>query len=149
MTGLLLSESWLGHGLVKHHVCPIQVHPGRGFPPDFLPGLFQKGQKAGALSFDLGRRTRVVEGDYRRQNALTRALQEYGRLVKPIFILRYLESEQIRRRIDTQLNKGESLHSGQRDLNRVGARPLALQFPRRSLRTGSLFARVGPTHEWH
>ena len=48
---------------------------------------------------------------YRRQNALTRALQEYGRLVKTIFILRYLESEQLRRRINTQLNKGESLHS--------------------------------------
>src|SRR3954452_23906339 len=40
---------------------------------------------------------------YRRQNALTRALQEYGRLVKTIFILRYLESEQLRRRINTQL----------------------------------------------
>ena len=48
---------------------------------------------------------------YRRQNALTRALLEYGRLVKTIFILRYLESEQFRRRINTQLNKGESLHS--------------------------------------
>ena len=48
---------------------------------------------------------------YRRQNALTRALQEYGRLVKTIFILRYLESEKLRRRINTQLNKGESLHS--------------------------------------
>jgi TnpA family transposase len=48
---------------------------------------------------------------YRRKNALTRALQEYCRLVKTIFILRYLESEQLRRRINTQLNKGESLHS--------------------------------------
>jgi TnpA family transposase len=47
---------------------------------------------------------------YRRQNALTRALLEYGRLVKTILILRYLESEQFRRRINTQLNKGESLH---------------------------------------
>ena len=48
---------------------------------------------------------------YRRQPALTRALQEYGRLIKTIFILRYLESEQLRRRIHTQINKGESLHS--------------------------------------
>jgi TnpA family transposase len=48
---------------------------------------------------------------YRRKNALTRALQEYGRLVKTIFILRYLESEQLRRRINSQLNKGESLHA--------------------------------------
>jgi len=48
---------------------------------------------------------------YRRQNALIGALKEYGRLVKTIFILRFLESEQLRRRINTQLNKGESLHS--------------------------------------
>jgi TnpA family transposase len=33
-----------------------------------------------------------------------------GRLVKTVFILRYLESEQLRRRINTQLNKGEALH---------------------------------------
>ena len=48
---------------------------------------------------------------YPRQNSLTRALQEYGRLVKTIFILRYLESEDYRRRINAQLNKGESLHA--------------------------------------
>ena len=47
---------------------------------------------------------------YPRKNQLTRALQEYGRLVKTIFILRYLESEPLRRRINTQLNKGEALH---------------------------------------
>jgi TnpA family transposase len=44
------------------------------------------------------------------QNALLRALQEYGRLVKTNFILRYLESEDYRRKINTQLNKGEKLH---------------------------------------
>jgi len=47
---------------------------------------------------------------YPRKNRLTRALQEYGRLIKTIFILRYLESEPFRRRINTQLNKGEALH---------------------------------------
>jgi TnpA family transposase len=52
----------------------------------------------------------------RRHNALTRALQEYGRLVKTIFILRYLESEEYRRRITAQLNKGESLHALRRFL---------------------------------
>ena len=46
-----------------------------------------------------------------RQNALAQALQEYGRLVKTIFILRYLESEAYRRRINIQLNKGEALHA--------------------------------------
>jgi TnpA family transposase len=48
---------------------------------------------------------------YPRQNVLDRALQEYGKLAKKIFILRYLESEDYRRRIHTQLNKGEALHA--------------------------------------
>jgi TnpA family transposase len=48
---------------------------------------------------------------YPRQNVLARALQEYGKLIKTIFILRYLTSEEYRRRINTQLNKGEALHA--------------------------------------
>ena len=48
---------------------------------------------------------------YPRQHVLARALQEYGRLVKTLFILRYLESQDYRRRINAQLNKGESLHA--------------------------------------
>jgi TnpA family transposase len=48
---------------------------------------------------------------YPRQNALARALQEYGRLVKTLFILRYLENPDYRRRIHAQLNKGEALHA--------------------------------------
>jgi TnpA family transposase len=48
---------------------------------------------------------------YPRQNVLAHALQEYGRLVKTRFILRYLQSEDYRRRISVQLNKGESLHA--------------------------------------
>ena len=48
---------------------------------------------------------------YPRRNALALALQEYGRLIKTIFILRYLEDETYRRRINTQLNKGEALHA--------------------------------------
>jgi TnpA family transposase len=48
---------------------------------------------------------------YPRQNILTRALQEYGRLIKTLFILRYLENPAYRRRINAQLNKGESLHA--------------------------------------
>jgi TnpA family transposase len=47
---------------------------------------------------------------YPRKNRLTGALQEYGRLVKMVFILRHLESGDYRRRILGQLNKGESLH---------------------------------------
>jgi TnpA family transposase len=51
-----------------------------------------------------------------RQNALTRALQEYGRLAKTLFILRYLRSEAYRRQIGIQLNKGEALHALRRFL---------------------------------
>jgi hypothetical protein len=53
---------------------------------------------------------------YRRQNTLARALMEYGRLCKTLFVLRYLESESYRRRIQTQLNKGEALHALRRFL---------------------------------
>ena len=48
---------------------------------------------------------------FRRQNVLTRALQEYGRLNKTIFILRYLLDEPFQRRIGAQINKGEALHA--------------------------------------
>ena len=48
---------------------------------------------------------------FRRQNVLTRALQEYGRLNKTIFILRYLLDEAFQRRMGAQINKGEALHA--------------------------------------
>ena len=53
---------------------------------------------------------------FAQQNTLLRAFQEYGRLVKTNFILRYLNSEDYRRRINTQLNKGEKLHDLRRFL---------------------------------
>ncbi|MGF1597378.1 MAG: Tn3 family transposase [Acidimicrobiales bacterium] len=46
-----------------------------------------------------------------RQNQLTQAIQEYGRIIKTISILRYLDNGEHRRRIHEQLNKGESLHA--------------------------------------
>ena len=45
-----------------------------------------------------------------RQNALARALQGYGRLAKTLFILRYLQRPDMRKRVGRQLNKGESLN---------------------------------------
>lgn len=48
---------------------------------------------------------------YPRRNNLTYVLQEYGRLIKTVFILRYLASQTLRRKINTQLNKGEALHA--------------------------------------
>jgi TnpA family transposase len=46
-----------------------------------------------------------------RQNTLAKALIEYGRLVRTVFLLRYLADPELRRRIHRQLNKGESLHA--------------------------------------
>lgn len=48
---------------------------------------------------------------YPRQHPLMRALQEYGRLLKTIHILRWYSDKQNRRRLNRQLNKGEALHS--------------------------------------
>jgi hypothetical protein len=53
---------------------------------------------------------------YRRQNALMRALQEHGRLIKTIHIVRCLDSPDFRCTIGRQLNKGEGLHSLRRFL---------------------------------
>lgn len=47
---------------------------------------------------------------YPRKNIITRASQEYGRLIKSIYIPNYLCSEEDRRRVNIQLNKGEWLH---------------------------------------
>lgn len=44
------------------------------------------------------------------QNMLTKALQEYGKLEKTIFILRYIQDPVFRREINLQLDKGEQVH---------------------------------------
>ena len=48
---------------------------------------------------------------YPRQHPIMRALQEYGRLIKTIHILRWYSDLANRRRLNRQLNKGEALHS--------------------------------------
>jgi len=45
-----------------------------------------------------------------RQSGLVKALQEYGRLIKSISILRYVTNEAHRREIGIQLNKGEAMN---------------------------------------
>jgi len=50
------------------------------------------------------------------KNALAAALEEYGRLVKTIFVLRYIEDETMRKRVGTQLNKTEAIHALRRFL---------------------------------
>lgn len=51
-----------------------------------------------------------------KHNNLIRAMQEYGRLIKTNFILRYLCNPEFQRQIHRQLNKGEALHSLRRYL---------------------------------
>ena len=51
-----------------------------------------------------------------RKNDLTRALQEYGRVIKTISALRSMHSKDKRRQIHRQLNKGESIHALRRKL---------------------------------
>ena len=51
-----------------------------------------------------------------RENVLSRALRDLGRLVKTQFILRWIENPDYRRPIHRQLNKGEALHALRRFL---------------------------------
>jgi len=45
-----------------------------------------------------------------RKSRLTKALQEYGKLIKSIYIPKYICREDQQRRVSLQLNKGEGLH---------------------------------------
>lgn len=50
-------------------------------------------------------------GSYSRQNSLATALRELGRIEKTIFILDYVSSKSLRRRIQKGLNKGEAMNA--------------------------------------
>lgn len=50
-------------------------------------------------------------GSYSRQNSLATALREMGRIEKTLFILDYISSETLRRRIQRGLNKGEAMNA--------------------------------------
>lgn len=50
-------------------------------------------------------------GSYARKNSLSMALREMGRIEKTIFILDYISSEALRRRIPKGLNKGEAANA--------------------------------------
>jgi rRNA maturation protein Nop10 len=95
-----LSEYWPtrpGHPQVPADPWPLGRYAARG-------GIAQAGLVTASLFI-------AKLQSFRRQNVLTRALQEYGRLHKTIFILRYLLDELFQRRIGAQINKGEALHA--------------------------------------
>jgi Tn3 transposase DDE domain len=50
-------------------------------------------------------------GSYARQNSLATALREMGRIEKTIFILDFLSSEALRRKIHRGLNKGAAMNA--------------------------------------
>jgi TnpA family transposase len=52
----------------------------------------------------------------RRQSSLARALPEYGKLVRTLYVCRYVADEELRRRVRRQLSKGEGLRALRRDL---------------------------------
>jgi TnpA family transposase len=45
-----------------------------------------------------------------RPTRLARALEELGRIIKTVYMLRYIDDEAYRRRIVTHLNRGEGRH---------------------------------------
>ena len=52
----------------------------------------------------------------KQKNALTKALQEWGKLNETIFILKYLQDQKYQKKIRVQLNKGEALHALRRNV---------------------------------
>ena len=67
---------------------------------------------AGSLKLGVVRATdltRVLQTNDR-PTRLARALQELGRLIKSLYMLRFIDDETYRRRILVQLNRGESRH---------------------------------------
>jgi TnpA family transposase len=47
---------------------------------------------------------------YSRQHPLYRALKQFGRIIKSIFLLKYIDDVQLRQAIEKQLNKIENAH---------------------------------------
>jgi TnpA family transposase len=62
---------------------------------------------------------------YPQKNAITKALQEYGRIQKTIFILKYLQSPEYQKKITIQLNKGEAMHALRNSLFVAGGQKIS------------------------
>ena len=61
------------------------------------------------MIFALGGLMRTLQ-THDRPTPLARALEELGRIIKTLYMLRYIDDEAYRRRILTQLNRGEGRH---------------------------------------
>src|SRR5215472_14976745 len=54
---------------------------------------------------------RALQGGTGRPTALARAIAEVGRIAKTLYLLCYIDDENYRRKILTQLNRGEGRHA--------------------------------------
>ena len=90
---------------------------------------------AGSLKFRWTTPSLIIRKlqSFPRQHILTQALQEYGRLVKTIFILRYYKSEAYRRRIDAQLNKSERFHQLRSHIHSANRGSIRKKYPEQHL----------------
>jgi hypothetical protein len=77
-----------------------------------------------------------------RPTPLARALEELGRIIKTLYMLRYIDDEAYRRRILTQLNRGEGRHELARIFLPRQAGRAAAALPRRPGRSARC-ARAG------
>jgi len=108
--------------LASQRLCRIKgrdlTYPSLKFTSQFKPDLIRVKwdelmRVAGSLKMGWVTSSLLISklNAYPRQHNLTHLLQEYGRLIKTIFILRYLQNLPLRRKIHAQLNNGELLHS--------------------------------------
>jgi TnpA family transposase len=91
----------------------LQPHlPGRINRPRILDWWDEMVRAAGSIKLGWVTASLLVQKlqAYPQQNALARALQEYGRLARTLHILRWYAYPEERRRFLRQLNKGEALH---------------------------------------
>jgi TnpA family transposase len=86
--------------------------PGRINRPRILDWWDEMVRAAGSIKLGWVTASLLVQKlqAYPQQNALARALQEYGRLARTLHILRWYAYPEERRRFLRQLNKGEALH---------------------------------------
>jgi TnpA family transposase len=91
------------NGLARHK---IDVELVRKFWDDFL-------RVAGSLKLGTVNATRLMQTLQGGSSAstLSKAIAELGRIAKTLYLLAYIDDEAYRRRILTQLNRGEGRHS--------------------------------------
>ena len=81
-------------------------------------------------------------GSYPRQNGLAVALRELGRIERTLFTLNWLQSTDLRRRVQVGLNKGEAKNALARPSSSIGCACQRGRGPRSVAADASFFWRV-------